>query len=132
MQVRIGDKVTENMPTGLRWPGVAISDQTSEKVTIINRRTGQPVEITVTRADFISLRESREGEKYLALSTEVIQYGYRPVMEPRFNAIVGLDATPDGEIITLQDLVENHGVSYSAWQAANFAARNEVVDAASV
>lgn len=130
MKVKVGTKVTIPLPNGLRWPAVAISDESAEKVTVINRSTQQPVEIAVTRADFISLRETREGQKYLALTTEVVQYGYRPVAEPRFAPVVGLDATEDGEKITLQSLLEAHGASYSEWQAANFAARRGATDAA--
>lgn len=123
MKVQIGAKVTQPLPNGLRWPAVAISDEVAEKVTVINRSTQQPVEITVTRADFISLRETRDGEKYLALTTEVVQYGYRPVAEPRFSTVVGLDATEEGEKIGLQALIESHGQSFSEWQRNNFEAR---------
>lgn len=123
MKVQIGTKVTQPLPNGLRWPAVAISDEVAEKVTVINRSTQQPVEITVTRADFISLRETRDGEKYLALTTEVVQYGYRPVAEPRFSTVVGLDATEEGEKIGLQALIEAHGLSFSEWQRNNFEAR---------
>lgn len=130
MKVQIGTKVTQPLPNGLRWPAVAISDEVAEKVTVINRSTQQPVDITVTRADFISLRETRDGEKYLALTTEVVQYGYRPVAEPRFSSIVGLDATEDGEKIGLQTLIETHGLSFSEWQAKNFEARKGATSAA--
>lgn len=132
MKIQIGTKATIPLPNGLRWPGVAISDEMVEKVTVINRSTQQPVEISVTRADFITLRETREGVKYLALTTEVAQYGYRPVAEPRFSTVVGLDGTEDGEKITLQSLVEAHGASYSTWQAANFATRKGATDAADI
>jgi hypothetical protein len=130
MHAKVGTKVTQPLPNGLRWPAIAISDESAEKVTVINRSTGLPVDITVTRADFISLRETREGEKYLALTTEVVQYGYRPVAEPRFSSVVGLDATEDGEVITLQSLIETHGLSFSEWQAKNFEARRGATAAA--
>ena len=61
--------------------------------------------------------------KYLALTTEVVQYGYRPVAEPRFSTVVGLDATEDGEKMSLQSLIEAHGNSFSEWQRNNFEAR---------
>jgi len=130
MKVTIGTKVTNPMPNGLRWPAVAISDETTEKVTVINRSTGLPVEINVTRADFLSQRTTREGETYPSLTTEVVQYGYRPIAEPRFSTIVGLDVTEDGEAINLQTLIEAHGVSFSAWQAKNFEARRGATSAA--
>lgn len=130
MKVTVGTKATIPLPNGLRWPAVAISDETPERVTVMNRSTGKPVEITVTRADFISLRETREGESYLSLTTEVVQYGYRPIAEPRFSSLTGLDATPEGEKVTLQALMETHGASYSKWQAANFETRRGATDAA--
>lgn len=130
MRVQVGSKVTQPLPNGLRWPAIAITDETPEKVIVINKSTGLPVEITVSRADFISLRETREGEQYLAMTTEVVQYGYRPVAEPRFSTVVGLDATEDGEVITLQSLIEKHGASFSEWQAKNFEARRGVSNAA--
>ena len=130
MKVTIGSKVTQTLPSGLRWPAVAISEETSEVTTITSRTTGLPVDITVTRADFISLRETREGDAYLALTNETVQYGYRPVVEPRFNSVVGLDATEEGAKMSLQDLMDLHGVSYAAFQAGNFEARREAVSAA--
>lgn len=130
MRVKVGTKTTEPMPNGLRWPAIAISDEAPALVTVINKSTGLPVDITVTRADFISLRETREGEKYLALTTEVVQYGYRPIAEPRFSSVVGLDATEDGEVISLQTLMETHGVSFSEWQAKNFETRRGATAAA--
>jgi len=127
MQVTVGTKATTPMPDGRRHPAIAVSEPTSEKVVIINRQTGQPVEITVSRADFISLREARDGSKYLALTTEVVQYGYRPIAEPRFSAVVGLDASEDGEVLSLDALMEAHGASFSEWQAKNFEARRGIV-----
>lgn len=130
MQVKVGSKTTEILPNGFRYPAVAISDETTRVVTIINRTTGLPVDINVTSAEFISLRENRDGEKYTALTTETIQFGYRPVMEPRFNSIVGLDATENGEKLGLQALVEAHGATHSAWLAKNFEARRGATAAA--
>jgi hypothetical protein len=129
VKTQIGMKTTISLPSGTRWPFIVISDETAEKKVIVNRTTNAPVEITITRVDGISLRTTREGVEYLALTSEVVQYGYRPVMEPRFSTVVGLDATPEGEKISLQMLVEAHGASYSKWQEANYAARNTVVAA---
>jgi hypothetical protein len=123
MAIKVGDKVTAPMPNGLRWPGVAITNAVPETVNVLNKRTNERVDITVTRYKVITLRETREGEKYLALSSEVEDWGYRPVAEPRFSTIVGLDATEDGEKMGLQALIEAHGISYSEFQRNNFEAR---------
>jgi hypothetical protein len=125
-----GMKTTISLPNGTRFPAVAVGIEERSTKEIVNRTTNAKVIIEITRVDVISLRETREGEKYLALTSEVVQYGYRPIMEPRFSTMVGIDATPEGEKITLQGLMEAHGTAYSAWQEANFAARNTVVDAA--
>lgn len=130
MHAKIGTKVTQPLPNGLRWPAVAVSDEVSEPITVISRSTGLPVTIAVTRADFISLRETRDGVKYLAMTTEVVQYGYRPIAEPRFSNVIGLDVTEEGALIGLQELVEGHGESYSKWQAAQFEARRGATNAA--
>jgi hypothetical protein len=130
MRVSVGTKVTQPLPNGLRWPAVAITDEVAETVTVINRSTGLPVDIKVTRADFISLRETREGAKYLALTTEVVQYGYRPVAEPRLSNVVGLDFEEDGTQIDGQTLIERHGATYSEWQAGQFEARRGATNAA--
>ena len=130
-----GDKATINMPDGLRWPAIAISDETTVVQNVFNQRTKANIEIPVTRVYFISLRETKpdaetgEVRKYLRVSTEVTQFGYSPKAEPRFNTIVGLDATADGEKIHLQDLLDEHGKAFAAWQAGNFAARNTATDA---
>jgi len=130
MKVRIGTKVTTPMPNGLLWPAVAITEETSEQVTVVNRTTQEPVDITVTRADFLSLRETREGEKYLALTTEVVQYGYRAVAMPRFSNVEGLDVDENGALLGLQEVLDAHGVSYSKWQEGNFEARRGATAAA--
>lgn len=123
MNVSPGTKATNTLADGRAYPAVAISDPVVTKKTIVNRTTGQPVEIEVTRADFISLRENLAGETYLAYSNETVQYGYLPIAMPRFSSVVGLDADADGAVITLQELIEAHGVSYSAFQAKNFETR---------
>ena len=130
MKVSIGSKGTITLPSGTRFPAVAISDEVATPTTIVNR-DGQPVDIIVTRADFISLRVPREGgDPYLALTNETVQYGFKPTLEPRFSTVEGLDATADGEKMTLQMLLDAHGVSYSAFQASNFEARQAAVSAA--
>lgn len=128
MKVQPGSKTTISLANGVRFPAIVVGEQEMTPKTIVNRATNAPVEIVVVRADVISLRETREGAKYLALTNEVVQYGYRPIMEPRFNSIVGLDATEDGEKISLQSLVEKHSASYSEWQSAQFALRSTATD----
>lgn len=130
MRVNVGSKVTTPMPDGRLHPAIAISPETAETVTVVNKSTGLPVDITVTRADFVSLRESLAGEKYLAVTNEVVQYGYRMVALPRFTSIVGLDADADGAVLSLADLMEAHAESFSKWQASNFEARRGAVSAA--
>lgn len=129
MKTKIGQKTTISLPNGLRWPFIVLTDETTTKTEVVNRQTNAKVVIDVTRVDGISFRQTREGADYLALTSEVVQYGYRPVMEPRFSTIVGLDATEDGEKMSLQTLVERHGAAYGAWQEENFAKRAAIVDA---
>lgn len=127
----IGNKVTTPMPDGLLWPAVAVSELTIEPTTVINRSTGKPVEIIVSRFTALSLRTPKDGgPAYLALSTEVKDYGYRPVAMPRFTNIIGLDVDENGALISLEESMEAHGVSYSKWAAGNFEARNGVTAAA--
>ena len=123
MKIEIGTKATTPMPGGLMWPAVAVGDVTETTQTVVDRTTNQPVEIIVSRADFVSLRETKEGEKYLAFSNEVINFGYRAVALPRFDAVVGLDVAEDGTILTLADLLNLHAVSYGKFAAEQFAAR---------
>lgn len=127
----IGTKVTTPMPDGLLWPAVAVSELTVTKTIVINRNTGAPVEIDVSRFTALSIRTPKDGgPAYLALSTEVRDYGYRPVAMPRFTNIVGLDVDQNGALISLEEAMETHGVSYSKWAASNFEARNGVTAAA--
>ena len=130
MKIQSGSKVTISIANGQRFPGTVVEVEDPTTKNIVNRVTNKVVEITITRAIVMTQRVSRAGETYLALTSEVNMYGYRPIMEPRFSTVVGLDATPEGEKISLQDLMDAHGVSYTKWQEANFAARNEIVDAA--
>ena len=125
----IATKATITMANGLRWPAVQVSDVTAEPVTIVNRSTGKPVDITVTRANFVSLRETRpdpetgEASKYLVLSSEVVQYGFRPITEMRFSTVAGLDATADGEKIGLQELLDKAGEARATFLQGQFEAR---------
>lgn len=127
MYVTVATKTTEPMPDGLMWPAVAVSEMTSEEVEVVDRNTGEKVTIVVTRADFISLRETREGVKYLALTSEVVNYGRRIVALPRFSNVVGLDVTEDGVVKTLADLMADHEASYSAFQKTQFDTRRAAV-----
>ena len=130
MKVHVGSKVTTPMPNGLMWPAIAISEETAETVTVTNRSTGLPVDIIVTRADFISKRTTRENVAYIAVTTEVVQYGYRPVAMPRLSKIEGLDVADNGKAIPLATLLEQHEVTYAEWQKGNFEARRGAVAAA--
>jgi len=129
VKAHVGMKATISLPDGRRHPGIVISDESATFVTKVNPTTNAQVTFPVTRVDIITLRETREGVQYLALTSEVVQYGYRPIMEPRFSTVIGLDASPEGERLDLQTLIEAHGVTYAAWQAANYAARNQIVAA---
>lgn len=129
MKIQSGTKVTIPIANGQRFPGVVVEVEDSTTKTVVNRQTNAPVEIEISRAIVISQRVSRAGETYLAMTSEVNMYGYRPIMEPRFSTVVGLDATPEGEKIGLQTLLDTHGESFSKWQEANYAARTTVVDA---
>jgi hypothetical protein len=129
VKIQSGTKVTISIANGQRFPGVVVEVEEPTTKSVVNRTTNALVEIVISRAMVITQRVSRAGETYLALTSEVNMYGYRPIMEPRFSTVVGLDATPEGEKITLQGLLDQHGESFSKWQEANFAARNTVVDA---
>jgi hypothetical protein len=129
MQVNVGTKATNPMPNGLAWPSLCISEPVSEVTTVVNKSTGQPVEITITRADFISLRENLAGEAYLSLTTETVQYGYRPIAMPRFDNVVGLDVDADGAKITLGELLKAHAATYAEFSARMFEQRRGAVAA---
>ena len=130
MKVRIGTKVSTVMPNGLIWPAVAITEETSKIVSVISKQTNLPVDITVTEADFISLRERLDGEQYLAMTTETVQYGYRPTAMPRFTSVEGLDVTEDGAVVTLAELMTAHAASYAKFAADQFEARRGALSAA--
>jgi len=131
VKTALGTTATISMPDGLLWPAIALGDETSEKVTVIDRRTSKPVEITVTRNDFLSLRTPKEeGEPYLRLSNEVVMYGYKVVTNPRVRKIVGLDVDADGVLLDLQDLIDAVQTSDAAFRAAGFTARHGVTAAA--
>jgi hypothetical protein len=118
MNVKPGTKVTNTMPDGLAWPAVCMSEMTSTP-----GQTRDGVAVVITRADFVSLRETKDGEPYLAFTNETVSFGYKPVALPRFDAVVGLDATEDGEKLSLQALMDLHKVSYSAFQKENYETR---------
>jgi hypothetical protein len=130
VKTHLGSKVFTPMPDGRIYPAIAIGDETTSKVTVVNQNTGLPVEIDVTRNDFLSLRDTREGDLYLAVTSEVVMYGYRIVATPRFESVVGLDADEDGAVIPLAASMAKHAESYSKWQAGNFEARRGAAVAA--
>lgn len=128
MESFIGTKVTTPMPDGLQWPAIAISELTTTQATKLNAATGVTATFDVTRFTAISLRVPKDGgEPYTAISTEVKDYGYRPIAMPRFSNVVGLDVTEDGEILSLEALTEKHAANLATWQANNFAQRAATV-----
>lgn len=132
MQTFVGQKVTFALPDGRPIDGIVISDETVAPATVINKTTGQPVNIAVSRVDVLSQRTSLEGVTFRTISSEVVQYGYAPKMQPRFNSIVGLDATADGEKIVLQALMESVATDRQAFLKGLYDARHEAVPASAV
>jgi len=134
----IGTKATTTMANGLRWPAVQVSDVTAEEVTVVKRSTGKPVDIIVTRANFVSLRKTKPDPEtgvespYLTVSSEVIQYGFRPITEMRFSTVVGLDATEEGEKIDLQTLLDKAGEARAEFLQGRFEARRGITSAESI
>lgn len=143
-QFGIGDKATVPMPNGLRWPAVCVSEPTHTPTVVTNKSTNQPTTIDVIRQDFISLRETnpinpltgeaQDVSKYLTLTTEVVQYGYRPIAEARSTNVEGLDIVEggNGEVISLDRLKELRGEAFSAFQLTQFNLRRGATDAASL
>jgi hypothetical protein len=127
----IGAKVTALMPDGLSWPGIIVSDPTSEKKTILNRRTHEPVEIEVVRALVVTLRSLRSDPEATSyrLTTETVSYGYLTGLEPRFNNIVGLDVDADGVILSPQFALDKAREANAAFRANLFEARTAITAA---
>lgn len=134
MKTYVGLKITTPMADGRPYPAIVLTPETSEEVTVAKKvdgiPTGETVDIIVTRAEVLSLRDTREGDKYLAVTNEVIQYGYRSVAMPRFSSVIGLDVDADGTLRTLEQNMAEHEVSYSEWQQGNFQNRRGIVSAA--
>lgn len=135
--IKAGDKVTISIASGLRWPGVAVSDEVVTPGFTKARDGREPVAIEITRFDVISLRETDPAKgpvtTYTALSSEVGEYGYRPVAERRDSTVAGLDADVEtGEKIGVQALRDLHGVSFSEFQKTQFDARHTATDAAAL
>lgn len=124
MKTNIGQKVTTPMPDGLAWPALVLTEPEITKHTVIDRNTGQPVVIDISRVTVLSQRTNRvTGEPYPAVTSEVVNYGYRAVMTPRFSNILGLDVTEEGALIPLADAVAAYEVAHAAWQREQFDAR---------
>jgi hypothetical protein len=132
VKTHIGQKVSFNLPDGRSVPGIVLSDESTTPTEVTNRTTGAKITVAVTRVDVISQRTSREGVTYRTISSEVVQYGYAPKMLPRFNAIVGLDATADGEKITLQQAIDSVATDREAFLNGLYTARHEIVSADAV
>jgi hypothetical protein len=125
MATQIGEKVTI-LVGGRKIPGIIISeprDATSEYTSKDPVRLGQVVRRPIQRASVLSLRETNPdgtnpGQVYLTVSDENLT-GFA---FPRFRSVVGLDAKPDGEVITLAEAVETAMDSMAAYQTARLAA----------
>lgn len=61
-------------------------------------------EIRTERAPVVSLRQTLEGEPYLRMSDENLDYRF---MYPRADSVVGIDADEDGVILSTQELIKN-------------------------
>ena len=133
--MQVGDKTTITMADGRRWPAIQTSETTFETVTVTNRATSLPVDITVSRANHVSLRRTKPDPEtgvetpYLTVSSEVENYGFRPITELRFSTVVGLDATEDGEKISLQSLLDAAGEARATFLQGRFEARKGITAA---
>ena len=130
MHVKSGDKASNPMPDGLRWPGIALTDEYAETVTIVDRNTGLPRDIVVTRADFLTQRIAKDGTVYTRITPEVVMFGYKIVAKPRFSNIVGLDVDENGALLDLDTVVEAHEKRDDAWRASGFAGRSAATSVA--
>lgn len=123
MQVTIGDKVNQPLPDGRTHPAITATKQTTTIQTVIDRKTGLPVDIEVTRADFYSLRTRLDGTKYLAYTNEVVMFGFKIVATPRFSNVIGLDIDEDGTFRTLEEISEEHAKTHGEWAAEQYDSR---------
>lgn len=105
--------------------GTITSEPVAETIQVPSKdpaRKGQMVNIPVLRAEMISLRETNPANgpvtTYLTPSIENLRFTL-----PRFNTVVGLDVTEDGEKIDLQKLTELTAESMAAFQARRAAAQ---------
>ena len=126
MNTQIGDKTTITIPNGVRFPAIVVGHETEEDFVL---RSGD--KIKVTRVDVISYRTQRDNpdESYLYYSNETVMFGYKPQMHPRFSTVVGLDATPEGAKIGLQEIIDAQAAQYSEFLAGRAASRSAVTSA---
>ena len=106
-------------------PGVVVGESIESTVQVASRdpqRAGQMVNIPVVRADIITLRETNpalgEVREYLTITPENLRF-----TTPRFQAIVGLDATEGGEKLSVKDLIGLTEKSMADFQLARLASR---------
>ncbi len=124
-----GQKISFNTADGRTLPGIVISEEKATPTQVRNRSTGLLVDIIVTRVDVVSLRVSREGNTYLQISSEVVQYGYAPKMLPRFTDVVGLDIDEDGKSLSLQAVIDKVAADREAFINGLYTARHDMVAA---
>lgn len=108
-------------------PGVVVGETAQSTVQVPSKdpaRNGALVNIPVQRADIITLRETNPAlgpvRKYLTMTSENLRFTF-----PRFDAVVGLDATEDGDKISLRELVALTAASTAEFQAERLAAQAE-------
>jgi len=88
---------------------VALAERPASNGTILPART-----LTVERCQVISQRKTLEGEPYLAISDENIDFRFMPL---RDKAIVGLDATEEGEKLTAAQLTQLVAANFAEYLA---------------
>lgn len=130
MTFEIGQKATVPMADGRMHPGIATSGPSFEEKTIINRVTKQPVVITIERQNFVQLRDRLDGEKYITVTPEVVQYGYKQGVMERFDDVIGLDVEADGTLRSLQTNLTAAVESRAKFLAEQYALRHNVTAAA--
>jgi hypothetical protein len=99
---RTGSRYSIHIPQIGMVPAICIGDE-----TIATAFTKDGVKVDTRFNNFISLRPRLDGGQYLKVSSEQTDFGRLVKALPRFNPVVGLDVTADGEIITLASAMEN-------------------------
>lgn len=112
---------------GRTVPGVVVSEATESRVEVASKdpaRKGQTVSLPVLRADIITLRSTNpelgEVTEYLTITPENLRF-----TTPRFTSVPGLDASKDGEKLSIPELVALTEKSMADFQLARLAAQAE-------